>query len=98
MGLRKKSATTDAIAKSASAKSTTVKTAGKTTVKTVKANQILIGECIDELHKMPHACIDLIFADPPYNLQLENELLRPNNSRVDGVDQNWDKFSDISSP
>ena len=78
--------------KSGIAKADTVKTA----VKTVKANQILIGECIDELGKMPDACIDLIFADPPYNLQLENELLRPNNSRVDGVDQNWDKFSNFA--
>lgn len=64
-----------------------------TPLKSVKTNQILIGECIEELCKMPDACVDLIFADPPYNLQLENELLRPNNSRVDGVDQDWDKFS-----
>jgi len=80
MGLRKKSTAT----KPASAKSA---------VKSVKTNQVLIGECVEVLRKMPDACIDLIFADPPYNLQLDGELLRPNNSRVDGVDQDWDKFS-----
>ena len=68
-----------------------------TTVKTVKTNQILLGECIDELQKIPDGCIDLIFADPPYNLQLKNELLRPNNSRVDGVDQHWDKFDTFAA-
>ncbi len=63
--------------------------------KSIKANQILIGECIAELRRMPDECVDLVFADPPYNLQLENELLRPNNSRVDGVDQDWDKFASL---
>ena len=45
----------------------------------------------------PARSIDLVFADPPYNLQLANELYRPNNSRVDGVDNDWDKFSSFES-
>src|SRR5690606_2716902 len=42
--------------------------------------------------RLPAASVDLVFADPPYNLQLEGELLRPNNSRVDGVEEEWDRF------
>ncbi len=55
-------------------------------------NEILVGDCVAEMAKLPDASVDLIFADPPYNLQLSAELLRPNNSRVDGVDDDWDKF------
>ncbi|MEO0619442.1 MAG: site-specific DNA-methyltransferase [Pseudomonadota bacterium] len=46
---------------------------------------------------LPDASVDLVFADPPYNLQLAGDLLRPNNTRVDGVDQAWDKFSSFSA-
>ena len=60
---------------------------------TTKPNQIVIGDSIEVLGTMASASVDLIFADPPYNLQLEGDLLRPNNSRVDGVDDAWDKFS-----
>lgn len=56
-------------------------------------NQIIIGDSIKELAKLPDASVDLVFADPPYNLQLEGELLRPNNTRVDGVDNDWDRFA-----
>jgi modification methylase len=59
------------------------------------ANRIIIGDCIAELRALPKGSADLIFADPPYNLQLEGELMRPNNTRVDGVDNDWDKFSDL---
>jgi modification methylase len=45
---------------------------------------------------LPPESVDLVFADPPYNLQLSGELRRPNNSRVDGVDDDWDKFSDFA--
>jgi modification methylase len=56
-------------------------------------DQILLGDCVEQLGKLPDESVDLVFADPPYNLQLERELLRPNNnSRVDGVSQDWDKF------
>jgi modification methylase len=60
-------------------------------------NKILVGDCLEQLAKLPDASVDLVFADPPYNLQLEGDLLRPNNSRVDGVDDDWDKFSDFAS-
>ena len=51
-----------------------------------KRNVILNGDCIEQLTALPDGCVDVIFADPPYNLQLAGELTRPNNSRVDGVD------------
>jgi len=54
--------------------------------------RILIGDCIEELRGLPDRSVDLVFADPPYNLQLGGELLRPNNTRVDGVDDAWDRF------
>ncbi len=60
-------------------------------------NKILIGDCIEELKKLPANSVDLIFADPPYNLQLDGDLLRPNNSAVDGVHQDWDQFSSFNA-
>jgi modification methylase len=60
-------------------------------------NSILEGDCIDEMNKLPAKSVDLIFADPPYNLQLEGELRRPNNSLVDGVDNDWDKFTSFET-
>jgi modification methylase len=59
-------------------------------------NEVLVGDSIEVMQSLPGGCVDLIFADPPYNLQLDGELLRPNNSRVDGVDQAWDKFSSFA--
>jgi modification methylase len=58
---------------------------------------ILQGDCIAQLKGLPDHCVDLVFADPPYNLQLAGELLRPNNTVVDGVDDHWDKFDDFAS-
>ncbi len=55
-------------------------------------DRIVLGDCIEVLETLPPGSIDLIFADPPYNLQLQNELFRPNNTRVDGVDDLWDQF------
>ena len=60
-------------------------------------NKIVVGDCVEALSQLPEASIDLIFADPPYNLQLNNELLRPDNSRVDGVDDDWDKFASFEA-
>src|ERR1700739_3470234 len=57
-----------------------------------KIDTIIEGDCIEEMGKLPARSVDLIFADPPYNLQLGGELLRPNNSRVDGVDESRDPF------
>jgi modification methylase len=60
-------------------------------------DSVLIGECIEEMNKLPESCVDLIFADPPYNLQLEGRLSRPDQSVVDGVDDAWDKFADFAA-
>lgn len=58
---------------------------------------ILKGSCIDLMQGLPARSVDLIFADPPYNLQLSGDLHRPNNTRVDGVDNDWDKFDNLQS-
>jgi site-specific DNA-methyltransferase (adenine-specific) len=55
-------------------------------------NSIIHGDCINVLSQFPGDSVDLIFADPPYNLQLSQDLIRPNQSKVDGVDDVWDKF------
>ncbi|MEM9231144.1 MAG: DNA methyltransferase, partial [Pseudomonadota bacterium] len=60
-------------------------------------NQIVAGDCIDVMRQLPENSIDLIFADPPYNLQLRGELHRPDNSRVDAVDDNWDQFASFAA-
>jgi modification methylase len=64
---------------------------------TLPLNQILPGDCIEVMRSLPEASIDLIFADPPYNLQLKGELHRPDNSRVDAVDDHWDQFSSFAA-
>ena len=66
-------------------------------LKTVETNRILIGDCIAEMAKLPAESVDLVFADPPYNLQLQGDLKRPDDSRVDAVDDAWDKFSSFSA-
>jgi modification methylase len=63
----------------------------------VPINQIINGDCIAALKQLPDACVDLVFADPPYNLQLDGALLRPNNTTVDGVDDAWDKFTSFAT-
>ena len=60
-------------------------------------NSILKGDCITELEKLPSASVDVIFADPPYNLQLESRLTRPDQSEVDAVDDDWDKFESFAA-
>ena len=59
--------------------------------------RILHGDCIEALRGLPSASVDLVFADPPYNLQLGGDLLRPNNTRVDGVNHAWDRFDDFAA-
>ncbi|MCK5296140.1 MAG: site-specific DNA-methyltransferase, partial [Alphaproteobacteria bacterium] len=66
-------------------------------MKKLKTNTIIHGNCVAAMNQMPEKSVDLIFADPPYNLQLGGELMRPDNSRVDGVDDEWDKFSSFKS-
>ena len=54
---------------------------------------VLIGDTVAEMNKLPECSVDVIFADPPYNLQLAGELHRPNNTKVNGVDDAWDQFA-----
>jgi len=58
---------------------------------------IIQGDCIEELRKLPDRSVDLVFADPPYNLQLGGDLLRPDNSKVDAVDDDWDRFDSFEA-
>jgi modification methylase len=58
---------------------------------------ILQGDCIAEMARLPDKCVDMIFADPPYNLQLGGDLFRPEGSRVDAVDDDWDKFDSLAA-
>jgi len=60
-------------------------------------NQILEGDCIELMRSLPAASVDAVFADPPYNLQLEGQLLRPNHSVVDGVTDDWDQFDGFAA-
>lgn len=60
-------------------------------------NRILQGNCLEELDKLPAKSVDLIFADPPYNLQLDGDLKRPDNSEVDAVDDHWDQFESFAA-
>jgi len=57
------------------------------------ADRIIEDDCVAGMRSLPVSSVDLIFADPPYNLQLEGELRRPNNSKVDAVDDAWDQFA-----
>jgi modification methylase len=57
---------------------------------------ILVGDCIKHMNALPAGSVDLVFADPPYNLQLDQGLTRPDQSRVDGVDDAWDKFDSFA--
>jgi modification methylase len=60
-------------------------------------DQIIIGDCIEAMKLIPDGSVDLVFADPPYNLQLGGGLTRPDQSVVDGVDDDWDKFADFAT-
>ena len=55
--------------------------------------RVLVGDCVAQMATLPAECVDLVLADPPYNLQLQSDLKRPDDSRVDGVTDDWDKFS-----
>lgn len=58
-------------------------------------DQVVLGDCVEVMEALPANSIDLVFADPPYNLQLRQDLWRPNMTKVDGVDDAWDKFSSL---
>lgn len=81
-----------------------IKPATKVAKKAVAAPQaklpldsILRMDCIEAMRTLPDACIDMVFADPPYNLQLGGDLHRPDGSQVDAVDDDWDKFTDFAA-
>jgi len=59
--------------------------------------RVLVGDCVEVMAGLAAGSVDMVFADPPYNLQLSGELLRPNYSRVDGVDEDWDRFADFQA-
>jgi modification methylase len=61
------------------------------------SGQIVVGDCVAAMAKLPAESVDLVFADPPYNLQLQGDLKRPDDSRVDAVDDDWDKFSSFAA-
>jgi modification methylase len=63
----------------------------------LKLDTILQGDCIAEMARLPDKSVDMIFADPPYNLQLGGDLFRPEGSRVDAVDDEWDKFESLTT-
>jgi modification methylase len=63
----------------------------------LELDHIIQGDCRDVLEQLPEKSVDLIFADPPYNLQLQKALLRPNLRVVDAVDDAWDQFDDFAS-
>ena len=58
-------------------------------------NKLINGDSLEELKKIPNESFDLIFADPPYNLQLKSELTRPDRSKVSAVNDKWDQFENF---
>ena len=65
--------------------------------KSLPLDQILKMDCIEAMRSLPDACVNMVFADPPYNLQLGGDLQRPDGSQVDAVDDDWDKFDNFAA-
>ena len=59
----------------------------------VPVGEILVGDCVEVMNRLEQRTVDMVFADPPYNLQLRGDLRRPNNTLVDGVSERWDTFA-----
>ncbi len=80
--------------KSVTPRKSTEKSTAKAQTKKVdfKTNHIYQGDCVEIMRSLPKGSVDMIFADPPYNLQLRGDLHRPDNSKVDAVDDHWDQF------
>ena len=76
----------------------TARTAGSAAAEgtNLPIDTILVGDSIDHMNALPAGSVDLVFADPPYNLQLDQGLTRPDQSRVDAVDDEWDKFESFA--
>jgi modification methylase len=62
----------------------------------IPVNQILHGDCVELMNALPEKCADMVFADPPYNMQLNGDLWRPNMTKVDAVDDEWDQFGSFA--
>lgn len=60
-------------------------------------DRVFVGDCVAQLENLPKKSVDLVFADPPYNLQLGGDLTRPDQSRVDAVDDDWDRFESFEA-
>lgn len=60
-------------------------------------DRVILGDCREELERLPPKSVDLVFADPPYNLQLRNDLWRPNMTKVDAVNDEWDQFANFAT-
>jgi modification methylase len=71
-------------------------TAPRAPLQAAGSGRIVIGDCVAAMAALPAASVDLVFADPPYNLQLKGDLKRPDDSRVDAVDDDWDKFASFA--
>ena len=65
--------------------------------RTLPLDQVIEGDCIAAMARLPDKSVDMIFADPPYNLQLQGDLFRPEGGRVDAVDDEWDKFESLAT-
>src|ERR1700691_3116534 len=63
----------------------------------VDTSRVLVGDCVAAMSRLAPESVDLVFADPPYNLQLSGDLKRPDDSRVDAVDDDWDKFASFAA-
>ena len=63
----------------------------------MKLDLVIQGDCVDVMNNLPEKSVDVVFADPPYNLQLQGELYRPNRTRVDPVDDAWDQFESFTA-
>jgi modification methylase len=66
-------------------------------VRELPLDQVMLGDCVQLMRMLPPASVHCVFADPPYNLQLRGELRRPDDSLVDGVDEDWDRFTDFAA-
>ncbi len=70
--------------------------APRSNLESVRSARVIVGDCVAEMSKLPAESVDLVFADPPYNLQLQGDLKRPDESRVDAVDDAWVYFASFS--
>ncbi len=66
-------------------------------IRELPLDQVLLGDAVRMMRMLPPASVHCVFADPPYNLQLRGELRRPDDSLVDGVDDDWDRFTDFAA-